>query len=73
MCGNPTSITRRHDSLIISKTSSPIQDELTPPVFALYLDAVENNGESGSRTWVTKNTKYFLNHSTTTSFALFYI
>ncbi|MFS8023311.1 hypothetical protein Hanom_Chr16g01449971 [Helianthus anomalus] len=41
---------RRHGNGIISKTSPPIQDEPSPPVFALHLDAAENNGESESRT-----------------------
>ncbi|KAM0006009.1 putative protein kinase RLK-Pelle-LRR-I-1 family [Helianthus debilis subsp. tardiflorus] len=62
---------RRHASEIIGKTSPPIQDEPAPPVFALHLDAAENNGESGGRTWVTRNTKFFLNHSTATSLAWF--
>ncbi|KAJ0593019.1 hypothetical protein HanHA300_Chr03g0092361 [Helianthus annuus] len=48
---------RRHNSGIIGKTTPPIQDEPTPLVFALHLDAAENNGDSGSRTWVTRNTK----------------
>ncbi|MFS7948389.1 hypothetical protein Hanom_Chr06g00559421 [Helianthus anomalus] len=42
--------TRRHGSGIIGKNSSLIQDEPAPPVFALHLDATENNGKSGSRT-----------------------
>ncbi|KAJ0853926.1 hypothetical protein HanRHA438_Chr14g0656791 [Helianthus annuus] len=59
---------RRHDSGIIGKTSSSIQDELAPPVFALHLDATENNRESGSRTNLDhKEHQYFLNHATTTS------
>ncbi|KAJ0693026.1 hypothetical protein HanPI659440_Chr15g0592551 [Helianthus annuus] len=58
---------RRHESGIIGKTLPPIQDEPTPSVFTLHLEAVENNGESRSRTWVTRNTKSFPNHSTTTS------
>ncbi|KAJ0716522.1 hypothetical protein HanPI659440_Chr13g0513671 [Helianthus annuus] len=37
---------RRHDNGIIGKTSPPIQDEPTPPVYALHLlDAAENNEE----------------------------
>ncbi|KAJ0692961.1 hypothetical protein HanPI659440_Chr15g0591841 [Helianthus annuus] len=71
MRGNPTSTRQRHDSGIIGKTSPPIQDEPAPPVFALHLDAAENNGKSESRTWVIRNTKSFPNHSTTTSLAQF--
>ncbi|MFS8020683.1 hypothetical protein Hanom_Chr16g01418491 [Helianthus anomalus] len=41
---------RRHDSGIIGKTPPPIQVEPAPPVFALHLDTVENNEESGNRT-----------------------
>ncbi|MFS7957856.1 hypothetical protein Hanom_Chr07g00671291 [Helianthus anomalus] len=41
-----------HDNGIIGKTSPSIQDEPAPPVFVFHLDAAENNGESGSRTWV---------------------
>ncbi|MFS7998313.1 hypothetical protein Hanom_Chr12g01152231 [Helianthus anomalus] len=47
------------DSGIIGKTSPPIQDEPAPPVFALRLDVAKNYGESGSRTWITRNTKSF--------------
>ncbi|MFS7902118.1 hypothetical protein Hanom_Chr01g00007501 [Helianthus anomalus] len=36
-----------HDSGIFGKTSPSIQDEPAPPVFAVHLDAAENNGESG--------------------------
>ncbi|KAJ0790402.1 hypothetical protein HanPI659440_Chr05g0215021 [Helianthus annuus] len=61
---------RRHDSGLIGKTSPPIQDEPAPPVFALHLDAAENNWENESRTWVTRNTKSFPNHFTTTSLAV---
>ncbi|MFS8014898.1 hypothetical protein Hanom_Chr15g01350091 [Helianthus anomalus] len=42
--------TQRHGSGIIGKTSPPIQDEPTPPVFVLHLDAAEKNGASESRT-----------------------
>ncbi|MFS7901663.1 hypothetical protein Hanom_Chr01g00002301 [Helianthus anomalus] len=41
---------RRHDSGIIGKTSPLIQDEPVSPVFALHLNAAENNGKSVSRT-----------------------
>ncbi|MFS8022020.1 hypothetical protein Hanom_Chr16g01434531 [Helianthus anomalus] len=41
---------RKHDSGIIGKTTPPIQDEPTSPVFAFHLDAAENNEESESRT-----------------------
>ncbi|MFS7974674.1 hypothetical protein Hanom_Chr09g00871471 [Helianthus anomalus] len=60
---------RRHGSGIISKTSPPIQVKPAPPVFALHLDAAENNEESGNRTWVTRKPNSFPNHSTTTSLA----
>ncbi|MFS7971261.1 hypothetical protein Hanom_Chr09g00830671 [Helianthus anomalus] len=63
--GTRPSPARRHDSGIIVKTSPSIKDELAPPVFALHPDAAENNEESESRTSVTKNTKFFLNYSTT--------
>ncbi|MFS7958205.1 hypothetical protein Hanom_Chr07g00675491 [Helianthus anomalus] len=39
---------RRHDNGIIGKTSPPIQVELAPLVFAIHLDATENNEESGN-------------------------
>ncbi|KAJ0519988.1 hypothetical protein HanIR_Chr10g0454441 [Helianthus annuus] len=35
------------------------------------MDAAENNGESGSRTCITRNTYFYPNHSTTTSLAFF--
>ncbi|KAJ0811383.1 hypothetical protein HanPSC8_Chr17g0750111 [Helianthus annuus] len=41
---------RRHDSGIIGETSPPIQDEPALSVFALHLDAAENNEYNGSRT-----------------------
>ncbi|MFS8025537.1 hypothetical protein Hanom_Chr16g01476241 [Helianthus anomalus] len=56
---------RRHDSGIIGKTSPPVQVKPAPPIFALHLDATENNEESGNRTWIT-----IPNHSTTTSLAM---
>ncbi|MFS8006043.1 hypothetical protein Hanom_Chr13g01244591 [Helianthus anomalus] len=52
--------TRRHDSGIIGKTSLPIQVEPTPLVFALHLDAAENNEKSGNQTWVIRNTNTLL-------------
>ncbi|MFS7988531.1 hypothetical protein Hanom_Chr11g01035961 [Helianthus anomalus] len=60
---------RRHCSGIIDKISPPIQDEPAPLIFAIHLDAPENNEESGDRTWVIRNTKSLPNHSTTTSLA----
>ncbi|MFS8006199.1 hypothetical protein Hanom_Chr14g01246411 [Helianthus anomalus] len=42
-------LARRHNSGIIGNISPLIQVELAPPVFALHLDATENN-ESGNRT-----------------------
>ncbi|MFS7905460.1 hypothetical protein Hanom_Chr01g00047971 [Helianthus anomalus] len=64
---------RKHDSEIIGKTSPPIQVEMAPPVFALHLDAAENNEESGNRTWVTRNANSFPNHSTATSFTIVFV
>uniref|UniRef100_A0A251VGY6 Secreted protein n=1 Tax=Helianthus annuus TaxID=4232 RepID=A0A251VGY6_HELAN len=58
---------QRHDSGVIGKTSP----QLAPPVFTFHLDVAKNNVESGSRTWVIRNTKSFPNHSTTTSLAQF--
>ncbi|KAJ0880143.1 hypothetical protein HanRHA438_Chr10g0459831 [Helianthus annuus] len=58
---------QRHDSGVIGKTSP----QPAPPVFTFHLDVAENNVESGSRTWVIRNTKSFPNHSTTTSLAQF--
>ncbi|MFS7998946.1 hypothetical protein Hanom_Chr12g01160041 [Helianthus anomalus] len=69
MRGNLTSPAGRHDSEITGKTSPLIQDEPASPVFTLHLYAAENNDESGSRTWITSNTKFFPNHSTITSLA----
>ncbi|MFS7933271.1 hypothetical protein Hanom_Chr04g00377741 [Helianthus anomalus] len=69
ICAEP-SPARRHDKGIIGKRSPHIQVEPTPPVFALHLDAAENNEESGNRTWVTGYTNSFPNHSTTTSLVM---
>ncbi|MFS7909207.1 hypothetical protein Hanom_Chr01g00091991 [Helianthus anomalus] len=59
---NPTSTRPKTRSGIIGKTLPLIQDEPAPSVFALHLDAAKNNGESRSRTWVTRFTKPFSNH-----------
>ncbi|MFS8024218.1 hypothetical protein Hanom_Chr16g01460641 [Helianthus anomalus] len=69
MRGHPISTPRKHDSVIIGKTSPSMQVEPTPPIFALHLDAAKNNEESENRTWVKRNINSFPNHSTTTSLA----
>ncbi|MFS7973520.1 hypothetical protein Hanom_Chr09g00857511 [Helianthus anomalus] len=47
---------RSHGNGIIGKTTPLIQDEPAPPVLA---DVAENNGEIGSRTWVTRTLRLF--------------